>query len=127
MTIRVDADSGRRIRIAPARLLARRSELGYTDRLDKVLRSGPEPELEAVPAEYQDLLVMEGRTRFAELQAREHNEELVRREFRSLTSAIKETAVRMSRSGTDPLPLLADVNRVLESHRTQLESRLSGG
>lgn len=91
----------RRIRTEPPRLLASRSELGYVDRLDKALRSEREPEPEAVPAEYQDVLVMDARMRQASRVDADRAQEQARAQIRSLTEMLRELSQRQ------------DINRLL--------------
>lgn len=77
---------------------------------------------DAVPPEYDNVIEMGKRERAAELQRREHAEATRKRELRALTSAMKETAVMLSRQGLDTTPLMADLQRVLAEHQEQVRS-----
>jgi hypothetical protein len=72
---------------------------------------------EALPEVDQKLISMRARAKLAE---RKRTEEDDRREFRALTSSIKETAVMMKRQGIDPGPFLLQVGQLIASQQENL-------
>lgn len=72
---------------------------------------------EAVPDVDQNLLSMRAKTKWAEREQTERPEEVARRVARTVAAQVKEVAVLQARSGVDPQPFLADLQRRLAEQR----------
>lgn len=75
---------------------------------------------EGLPEADTNLLTMRARTKMAERRRDNRTEDDDRREFRALTSSIKETAVIMRRQGVDPAPFLLEVEQLIAAQRENL-------
>lgn len=79
-------------------------------------------EAEAVPDDYQNVLGMNARQRQAEHEKSERAVDLAKRDLRSITAQIRETAVEMARMGIDPNPWLVDLQRQINERRDEREA-----
>lgn len=90
-------------------------EIGYT-RNPKRRTIDP---LRAVPPDVQNVIRM--RARLEDAQRAETHEDRTKRDLRSLTAQIRETAIRMARNGVDPGPWLTDLQRQVNEQRGEVD------
>jgi hypothetical protein len=77
---------------------------------------------ESVPDDYQNGLVIQAKERFASHREKAQAEELAKRDLRSVTAQIRETAIQMARNGLDPNPWLTDLQRQINARKNDLEN-----
>jgi hypothetical protein len=70
--------------------------------------------LAVVPDDWQNMVVMQGRSNWAERQREERMEETARRDAKRLATNVKLAAVDLAREGIDPTPFLAAIERRFE-------------
>jgi hypothetical protein len=77
--------------------------------------------LEAVPADWQNVLSMQATSRFAEHQRSERAEQESARDLQRLNAELRELAKRAAKMGVDPVQVLAPVAREISTQHASLK------